>query len=232
MKNTRIPVLDKGFVELIDHTGDDHTIVSAARVSYLQESKGDEKDRSLVKYMLAHGHMSPFEHVIFQFRIKAPVVVWWQLVRHRTFSFNLQSGRYTAFDDNEYYTPSRWRIQSKSNKQASELGQFAERINLDGQERSIQDIYKSVFEFCFEIYEELLRNNVAKEQARLILPFASLYYTGYVTADLRNLLHFIDLRSSQEAQYEIKVYAEAMESIIKEICPWAYKSWKEIKCAS
>jgi len=226
----RIPVLDKGFVELIDHLGDDHTVVAAARVSYLQESKGEEKDKKLIQYMLKHQHSTPFEHVTFQLRIKAPVVTWWQLIRHRTFSFNLQSGRYTEFDEDEYYTPGEWRVQSKSNKQASEQNLFIERLG--GSERSIRDIYESVFEFCFGVYEEMLKSNVAKEQARLVLPFAALYYTGYITADLRNLLHFIELRNTQEAQYEIRVYAEAVENIIKDICPWTYESWKEINTVS
>src|SRR5690606_19453081 len=123
----QIPLLDKGFIELVDmlphpDTGisADLAIVNAARVSFLGESKGDDADKKLLFYLLRHRHTSPFEMVEFKFRLRAPLVTWWQLVRHRTANLNLQSGRYTPFEENDFYVPDVWRKQSKSNKQASE----------------------------------------------------------------------------------------------------------------
>ena len=123
----RIDVLDKGWLELVDimphpsaPASGDLAIVNAARVSFLGESKGDERDKKLLFYLLRHRHTSPFEMVEFKFRIRAPLVMWWQLVRHRTANLNMQSGRYTPFEENDFYVPEVWRKQSADNKQASE----------------------------------------------------------------------------------------------------------------
>jgi len=122
----RVDILDKGFIELIDlmphpatDVSGDLAIVNAARVSFMGESKGEEKDRKLLFYLLRNQHTSPFEMVEFKFRVRAPVVTWWQWVRHRTWNFNAQSGRYTAFEETDYYVPDVWRKQSANNKQAS-----------------------------------------------------------------------------------------------------------------
>src|SRR5690349_18934170 len=123
----RVEVLDKGWIELVDmlphpNTGvsGDLAIVNAARVSFLGESKGTDKDKKLLFYLLRNHHTSPFEMVEFKFRLRCPLVTWWQLVRHRTLNLNLQSGRYTPFEENDFYAPIVWRKQSSSNKQASE----------------------------------------------------------------------------------------------------------------
>ena len=99
----RVPVLDQGWIELQDVMGDDLAIVNAARVSFLGESKGDERDKKLLFYLLRHRHTSPFEQVEFKFRVRAPLVTWWQWVRHRTWSMNAQSGRYTPFEEGDFY---------------------------------------------------------------------------------------------------------------------------------
>ena len=121
----RIDVLDKGWIELIDlmphpdsKVGGDLAIVNAARVSFLGESKGPDRDKKLLFYLLRHRHTSPFEMVEFKFRVRAPLVTWWQWVRHRTWNMNAQSGRYTPFHENDFYVPDPWRKQSPDNKQA------------------------------------------------------------------------------------------------------------------
>ncbi|MCB9155072.1 MAG: FAD-dependent thymidylate synthase, partial [Caldilineae bacterium] len=118
----RVDILDKGWVELQDVMGDDNAIVAAARASFLGESKGAERDKRLLFYLLRHRHTTPFEMVEFKFRVRAPVVVWWQWVRHRTWNFNAQSGRYTPFQEEDFYVVAAdgWRLQAADNKQASE----------------------------------------------------------------------------------------------------------------
>jgi len=116
----RIEVLDRGWVELQDMMGDDLAIVNAARTSYLGESKGDERDKKLLFYLMEHRHDGPFEMVEFRFRVHAPELVWRQLLRHRTGSYNLQSYRYTQAQEEEFYVPEEWRLQSQQNKQGSE----------------------------------------------------------------------------------------------------------------
>src|SRR5690606_6375768 len=123
----RVEVLDKGFIELVDllphpdsGISGDLAIVNAARVSFMGESKGAEKDKKLLFYLMRHRHTSPFEMVEFKFRCRAPLVTWWQWVRHRTWNMNAQSGRYTPFEENDFYVPDVWRKQAVSNKQASD----------------------------------------------------------------------------------------------------------------
>lgn len=225
----RTDLLDKGFIELLAILGDDGTVVSSARVSYLGESKGEKKDRALIRYLSDHRHTSPFEHVIFQFRVKAPVVVWWQWVRHRTWSYNFQSGRYTPFEENEYYVPNTWRLQAKSNKQASLEEGFdgfmswtRDGIRVGG---TPSQLFEEVADWTYSIYQAMLDNGIAREQARLVLPFGAMYYTAYATVDLHNLLHFLSLRNTPEAQWEIRQYAEALESIIEPYVPWSMEAW-------
>src|SRR2546430_1966564 len=116
----RVKVLDKGYVELQAVMGNDLSIVNAARVSFLGESKGTEKDKKLLFYLMRNRHTSPFEMCEFKFRLRCPLVTWWQLVRHRTLSLNLQSSRYTPFEEDDFYVPDVWRKQASDNKQASE----------------------------------------------------------------------------------------------------------------
>lgn len=215
----RVDVLDKGYVELQSHMGDDNAIVSAARTSFLGESKGVEKDNALIGYLMRHEHTSPFEMVEFRFRIHAPVVVWWQLVRHRTFSLNLQSGRYVEYEDDQFYVPAIWRKQSTSNKQASD-GQLT-----TNESYTLSEALELHIKQSYNLYRQALRIGVAREMARLFLPAFSVYYTGVVKVDLHNLLRFLRLRLAQEAQEEIRLYAQAIESIVKEIVPVTYAAW-------
>lgn len=209
-----------GGVQLIDvmphpdgNVWPETAVVNAARVSFLGESKGAEADKKLLLYLLNHKHTSPFEHVIFKFKVWAPVVVWWQWVRHRTWSFNFQSGRYVEFDDAQVWDPTTWRLQSKSNKQGS-AG------NADQQTQDeLNDLWSDAQQTAMRNYRYALDKGIAKEQARLFLPGFAMMYEAIATVDAHNLMHFLQLRMHPEAQHEIREYANELFEIFKEFMP-------------
>lgn len=225
----RIELLDKGYIELVDmmphpdtNIPGDLAIVNAARVSFLGESKGEEQDKKLLFYLLRNRHTSPFEMCEFKFRVRAPLVTWWQWVRHRTWNFNAQSGRYTPFEENDFYMPTIWRKQSSSNKQASE----GELTTEDGYKltQALQDHY----ERGFALYTQALEQGVSKEMARLFLPGFSVYYTWVTKIDAHNLMHFLQLRMAPDAQHEIRVYAQAIyDHFFKPALPWTAEAFEE-----
>jgi thymidylate synthase (FAD) len=218
----RIDVLDKGWVELQDVMGNDLAIVNAARVSFLGEGKGDDKDKKLLFYLLNHRHTSPFEQVEFKFRVRAPVVTWWQWVRHRTWNFNAQSGRYVAFEENDFYTPTVWRKQSPSNKQAS-LGELSME-----ESQPLTDALLKLYSDGYALYERAIAMGVAREQARVFLPGFSVYYTWVCKVDAHNLMHFLRLRMAEDAQYEVRVYAQAIyEHFFKPALPWTCEAFEK-----
>ncbi len=225
---TRIAVLDKGWIELLDvmphpesGVSGDLAIVNAARASFLGESKGEEKDKKLLFYLMRHRHTTPFEMVEFKFRVHAPLVTWWQWFRHRTASFNSQSGRYTPFEEDSFYVPSVWRMQARDNKQASE-GEAAPEVNAALTAKLLEH-----YERGFALYQEALEAGVALEIARLFLPGFAVYYTVIVKSDAHNLLHFLGLRMAQEAQYEIRVYAQALyQHFFKPVLPWTAEAFE------
>lgn len=211
-------VLDKGYVKLLsmtphDRTGDE-AVVSAARVSFAEGSKGEEKDRKLLRYLIQHKHTSPFEHVVYTFEVKAPALVWWQWVRHRMWSYNFVSGRYVDHDEDEVYVPNVWRAQSKTNRQGSN-GLIETEM-----QQIVKEEMESVVEFGFRKYQRLLWWGVAREQARLVLPAWALYYRAICTVDLHNLMHFVRLRTGEDAQWEIAQYAHALWSLVRDTVPW------------
>jgi thymidylate synthase (FAD) len=217
----RVAVLDKGWIELQDMMGDDLAIVNAARVSFLGESKGGEQDKKLLFYLLRRRHTSPFEQVEFKFRVRAPLLVWWQWARHRTWHFNAQSGRYTPFQESDFYVPLSWRRQSADNKQGSEGT-----VN-SGQARELTAKLMAHYEQGFTLYQEALAAGVAKEQARLFLPGFSVYYTWVTKTDAHNLMHFLSLRMAPDAQEEIRVYAQAVyEHFFKPALPWTAEAFE------
>lgn len=203
----------------------DLAIVNAARTSYLGESKGIESDKKLLKYLYKNRHTTPFEMVEFKFRVKAPIICWWQWVRHRTWSYNLQSGRYTEYED-EFYIPEEWRLQDNKNKQGSSL-EFITDIEYEEDKIDIQSMFHTHLNSSFEYYRELLENGVAKEQARLFLPAFSLYHIGIVKVDAKNLLDFLRLRNHEHAQWEIQQYAKAIEKMFAQVLPWTYTAFLE-----
>jgi thymidylate synthase (FAD) len=218
----RVEVLDKGWIELQALMGDDQSIVNAARVSFLGESKGPEKDRRLLFYLMRHRHTSPFEMVEFKFRVRAPVIVWWQWVRHRTWSFNAQSGRYTPFHEDDFHQPAAWRRQAQDNKQASE-GE----IDPAGAE-VLSELLVKHYEQGFRLYEKALAAGVAREQARLFLAGFGVYYTWVCKVDAHNLIHFLNLRMADEAQREIREYAQAIyQHFFKPALPWTAEAFSK-----
>jgi thymidylate synthase (FAD) len=210
----RVEVLDKGFIELIyfmphplTGVGGDTAIVNAARTSYLGESKGKEADKKLLFYLMEHRHTTPFEQVEFKFRVKAPLVVWWQWARHRTWSYNAQSGRYSELSEDDVYVPDVWRTQSKTNKQGSEEYPLSIKSFDFGE---LSEVLLDHYRRCFYLYKYSLFLGVAIEQARLFLPGFAIYYTWVCKVNAHNLIHFLKLRMSNEAQEEIRIYAKAI----------------------
>jgi thymidylate synthase (FAD) len=199
----------------------DSAVVQAARVSMLGESKGEEADKKLLFYLLKHRHTTPFEQVEFKFRIKAPVVVWWQWVRHRTWHYNFQSGRYTEFAEDDFYIPAEWRLQSKDNKQGSD-GVVEPAVN-----RLLSMRMEQTARDGFSNYQLALDEEVAKEQARFFLPAWSSYYVAVCKVDAWNLMNFIRLRSDPHAQWEIRQYSDALYSMLKEYMPWTAEAMIE-----
>lgn len=214
--------LDKGFVRLIDYMGNDDSIVQAARVSYGSGTKRVHEDRGLIRYLMRHQHTTPFEMVEFKFHVKLPIFVARQWIRHRTANVNEYSGRYSEMKD-EFYTPEEQflRKQSLTNKQ----GRSEEGFEHD-EAQSIISSFADLADNSYKQYEELLEKGVAREIARIVLPVSN-YTEWYWKIDLHNLFHFLRLRLDAHAQYEIRVYAEAMAEIAKKIVPVAYEAFED-----
>lgn len=217
-----IKVLDKGFVRLVDHMGDDLSIVRAARVSYNADWRAGEdsgSDVRLVRYMLHNNHTSPFEHVTFTFEIKCPFFIARQWHRHRTWAYNEVSARYTELNEG-FYAPSPEHVggQSKDNKQARDI------LDKDYAEVT-SEVIEQACKDAFSTYRALLNNNCPRELARSVLPLAS-YTRFFGTVNLHNLFKFIELRSHSGAQWEIQQYAKALEDLICPIVPVAYDAFK------
>ncbi|WP_347241590.1 FAD-dependent thymidylate synthase [Thermus sp.] len=211
-----IPVLDKGFVRLVDAMGDDASIVQAARVSYGEGTKTVREDAALIDYLMRHRHTSPFEMVEFKFHVKAPLFVVRQWFRHRTASVNEVSGRYSVLKE-EFYEPEAFRRQAKRNKQGSE-GALLDEEALALLRKAEQEAYGA--------YQALLQKGVAREMARMVLPL-NLYTEFYWKQDLHNLFHFLKLRLAPEAQWEIRQYAQAIAELVKARVPLAWAAFEE-----
>lgn len=210
----RIDVLDHGFVRLVESMGSDLSVVRAARVSYdaaWRAGEDDGSDAKLIRYLWKNKHTSPFEAVEFQFEVKAPIFVLRQWHRHRTWSYNELSARYRELPE-EFYVPAPEQIgvQSTSNKQM--------RVEGGQPNRWAADRIKTACEAAFGAYRELLADGVPRELARSVLP-VSTYSHMFAKVDLRNLLGFLSLRDHSHAQYEIRVYAEAMRELASRVAP-------------
>jgi thymidylate synthase (FAD) len=216
------PVLDHGFVRLVDYMGGDSRIVAAARVSYGAGTTTVRRDKVLIDYLMENHHTSPFEQVILTFHAKMPIFVARQWIRHRTARVNEISGRYSVMQD-EFYLPdvSQIRKQSKTDRQA----RGAEELPREKQEQVIE-ILKRDQGSAYSSYERVLKEEVARELARINLPL-SLYTQWYWQIDLRNLLHFLNLRLDEHAQYEIRQYAQVMAQMAKAVAPMAYEAFEE-----
>jgi thymidylate synthase (FAD) len=230
LQNKSIQCLDHGHVTLIDtmprlvpdsQKTADYAIVQAARVSYGDGTKSLNEDRGLIRYLMRHVHTTPFEMIEFKFHCKMPVFIARQWIRHRTANVNEYSGRYSIMKD-EFYKPSldNVRQQSKTNKQGSE-GCIE---NLDAANFLSQ--LDGICSKAYECYEKGLESGVAREQSRMILPL-NLYTEWYWKIDLHNLFHFLSLRCDSHAQWEIRVFADAMLNLISPIVPWAVEAWED-----
>ena len=216
-----IKCLDKGFVRLVDSMGGDDAIVQAARVSYGQGTSKVSKDRGLIRYLMRHRHTTPFEMVEFKFHCKMPIFVARQWVRHRTANINEYSLRYSEARDEFYFPdPEHIQFQSALNKQ----GRSGE-VPLELKQK-VLDYFKEISERSFTMYQELNEEGIARELARSLLP-VNIYTEWYWKNDLHNLLHFIGLRSDSHAQYEIRVYSDAMAVSVKAVAPFAWEAYQD-----
>lgn len=218
-----IKVLDHGLVRLVDHMGNDLSIIRSARVSYDAEWRTGEdadKDEKLINYLMKHRHTTPFESVQFTFEIRAPIFVIRQWHRHRTQAYNEVSARYTELPE-VFYVPEADQIttQSTSNKQ----------MRTDQKNGAASYIRWQIEDTCsrsFDIYRNLIANGCPRELARSVLPLGT-YTHMFTSMSLHNLFHFLKLRLHPHAQYEIRVYAEAMMRMIEPIVPVAVSAFRE-----
>ena len=216
-----IKCLDKGFVRLVDSMGGDDAIVQAARVSYGKGTNKVSQDRGLIRYLMRHRHTTPFEMVEFKFHCKMPIFVARQWVRHRTANINEYSLRYSEARDEFYYPdPEHIQFQSVLNKQGRR-GEVPAELK-----QKVQDYFKEISEKSFAMYSELNEAGVSRELARAVLP-VNLYTEWYWKNDLHNLLHFIGLRSDSHAQYEIRVFSDAMAESVKVVAPFAWEAYQD-----
>ena len=253
-----VPVLDHGFVRVVDYMGDDEAIVQAARVSYGRGSKRRRRDRGLIRYLMRNWHTTPFEMCEIKLHVKLPIFVARQWIRHRTASVNEYSARYSVLD-REFYVPARDRLQAQSTLNSQGSGNRWEQGLLglglggakseimdggdaldDDEAQRVLDILTTDATQAYEHYEEMLnldaegivrdpsRQGLARELARMNLSLN--YYTQwYWKIDLLNLLHFVWLRSDDHAQYEIRAYAEVLLDVIRRWVPLTYDAFMDYR---
>jgi thymidylate synthase (FAD) len=219
-----VACLDHGFVRVVDYFGNDDAIVQAARVSYGAGTRKTSEDRQLIRYLMRHRHTTPFEMCEIKFHVKLPIFVARQWIRHRTANVNEISGRYSIFTD-EYYLPAPAELarQSANNKQGR-----GEVLDDDAAAR-VRGTIGRISRQAYTDYEQLVHTEgLAREIGRAVLPVN--YYTEwYWKIDLHNLLHFLSLRIDPHAQYEIRVYAEAMAGFVKDWLPVAWEAFSDYR---
>ncbi|MGI4851349.1 MAG: FAD-dependent thymidylate synthase [Janthinobacterium lividum] len=228
-----LPVLDHGFVRVIDYMGDDAAIVQAARVSYGKGTKHVQQDRGLIHYLMRHWHTTPFEMCEIKYHIKLPIFVARQWIRHRTANVNEYSARYSVLSK-EYYLPAPEHLAVQSDQNRQGRGQV---LNPDEAQRVLK-ILQEDSERVYDHYQEMMNENeqgeildptrsgLTRELARLNITLN--YYTEwYWKTDLHNLFHFLRLRADPHAQYEIRAYADVMIDTVKRWVPFAYEAFME-----
>lgn len=221
------PVLDHGFIRVIDYMGDDGAIVQAARVSYGAGTKHVQNDEGLIRYLMRHWHSTPFEMCEVKLHVKLPVFVARQWIRHRTANVNEYSARYSVLD-REFYIPAPEHLAAQSVVNNQGRGEV-----LTGAEAArVLDLLKSDANRAYDHYEEMLsqdgQQGLARELARMNLP-ANIYTQWYWKVDLHNLFHFLRLRADAHAQYEIRVYAEAIAACVKDWVPLAFAAFEDYR---
>ena len=220
-------VLDHGFIRVIDYMGDDSAITQAARVSYGKGTKSVQNDEGLIRYLMRHWHSTPFEMCEIKLHVKLPVFVARQWIRHRTANVNEYSARYSILD-REFYIPAPDHVAAQSavnNQGRGEALQGAEAAR-------VLDILKSDSMRAYDNYEAMLsqdgQKGLARELARMNLP-ANVYTQWYWKVDLHNLFHFLRLRADPHAQYEIRVYADAICEVVKDWVPMAWAAFEDYR---
>lgn len=214
-------ILKHGFIKLIDHMGSDVSIEMAARQSYDEnpESRASTGGtRKLLRYLMRHRHTSPFEMAELVFQVRAPIFVFRQWHRHRTASINEISGRYSQLAE-EFYVPENYLKQSTDNKQGSSNEVISENDYL-------KRYTENLGSHCFDHYNAFIKEGCSKEQARMHLPLST-FSTMTWKCNLHNLFHFLKLRLDHHAQYEIRVYAEEIAKIVKELFPISYEAFED-----
>ena len=224
---TAYPVLDHGFVRVIDYMGDDAAICQAARVSYGKGTKSVQNDEGLIRYLMRHWHSTPFEMCEVKLHVKLPVFVARQWIRHRTANVNEYSARYSILD-REFYIPAPDKVAAQSVVNNQGRGEV-----LTGAEAAqVLDILKADSTRAYDNYEAMISQNgqqgLARELARMNLP-ANIYTQWYWKVDLHNLFHFLRLRADAHAQYEIRVYADEICKIVADWVPFAYRAFEDYR---
>ena len=224
---TAHPVLDHGFVRVIDYMGDDAAIVQAARVSYGAGTRHVSNDEGLIRYLMRHWHSTPFEMCEVKLHVKLPVFVARQWIRHRTANVNEYSARYSILD-REFYIPAPEALAAQSTVNNQGRGEVL------GPEESarVLEILKGDAARAYDHYEEMIstegQQGLARELARMNLP-ANIYTQWYWKTDLHNLFHFLRLRADTHAQYEIRVYAEEIGRLVADWVPLAWKAFLDYR---
>jgi thymidylate synthase (FAD) len=230
-----VPVLDHGFVRVVDYMGDDAAIVQAARVSYGRGTRAANEDRGLIRYLMRHRHSTPFEMCEIKFHVKLPIFVARQWIRHRTANVNEYSARYSVLD-REFYIPAPQQLAAQSAVNRQGRGSV-----LEGEEAArVLDLLRQDAARNYDHYLEMLnedeqgapldprRQGLARELARMNLTLNA-YTQWYWKTDLHNLLHFLSLRADAHAQYEIRVYAEAMMAMLEAWVPLAAEAFRDYR---
>ena len=221
------PVLDHGLLRVIDYMGDDSAIVQAARVSYGRGTKAVSNDEGLIRYLMRHWHSTPFEMCEVKLHVKLPVFVARQWIRHRTANVNEYSARYSILD-REFYIPAPEQLAAQSTVNNQGRGAVLSREEA----QRVLDILREDAMRSYDHYEGMLsqegQQGLARELARMNLP-ANIYTQWYWKTDLHNLFHFLRLRADAHAQYEIRVYAEAMCRIVADWVPLAYAAFEDYR---
>ncbi|MEJ2030006.1 MAG: FAD-dependent thymidylate synthase, partial [Maritimibacter sp.] len=220
-------VLDHGFVRVIDYMGDDAAICQAARVSYGTGTKSVTNDEGLIRYLMRHWHSTPFEMCEIKLHVKLPVFVARQWIRHRTANVNEYSARYSILD-REFYIPAREHIAAQSTVNNQGRGELLS----DEEAAKVLEILKADSARSYDNYEAMISQDgqagLARELARMNLP-ANIYTQWYWKVDLHNLFHFLRLRADPHAQYEIRVYAEAIAAVVADWVPAAYGAFEDYR---
>lgn len=227
-----VPILDKGFVRLIDTMGGDEAVVRSARVSHGNETKGKEADDKLIRYLVKHNHGSPMEHTIFTFHIRCPLFLARQWFRHRIGSyvedsFNEISGRYVEIIDRLWFPYDEvghelsFRKNDSSNKQSSSSASYT-----TVEVGKLLDSMEKAYDTAYTTYRELLNAGVCREQARAVLP-QGIYTEFYWTVNARSLFNFISLRTHKGSQQEIQEYAQAISDIASIHAPVLFEAYSD-----